>query len=676
MEKEVKLWTKMKMKAKKKKTASMQKKWSLVLLAISIIPLLGSTVFFTTYFSKVTKEDNEAIAETILDMNTSRLNEWLISKTSAVQELISLHPEFDTADPQTIFPAIRVLEDSDRQSEGYSVINKNGLLTNMLGLTAEMGTADYFMKAKETMQPAVADMTYLEPLSKYVISVVVPVAGADKQFAGAIAFSVTPEMMLEMSKDIKVADSGYGYVISSDGTYYAHYDTQRIGKNIAEYASSPDMKSAVDKILAGESGSETYKGEDGKETITYYKTVPGTDWKLVISAPESEIYAKVISAQMVAGIFFVSVVVVVVLLALYLTRLMVKPVSAVSKVVKRVAEGHLSERVPVTSNDEIGQMSEGINEMIDSLSGIVGMIDAAVAEVAISAKGLLGYANESSNTSAEIAEVIKEVAQGMEEQFKGSEQSARATEEMAIGLQRIAESSVNVSDQAESVNVEVENGYLGIQSTLEQMQVISTTAGQTSELIGALTEQSEQIGQIVDVISEISNQTGLLSLNASIEAARAGEHGRGFGVVANEVKKLAERTNTSIVHIVELIRQIQTSTANAAASMEKSITEIGDGMDKMNHVGAAFEHIRSSMREVSLQIQDVSAINEEMSAGTEEITASVSDMLTIARASAENSQLVAEASVEQRELMGKVVSEAEGLTAMMAELKEEVGRFR
>ncbi|MEK5450937.1 methyl-accepting chemotaxis protein [Paenibacillus sp. FSL R7-0331] len=676
MEKEVKLWTKMKMKAKTQKTASMQRKWSLIILAISIIPLLGSTLFFTAYFGGVTKEDSEANAKTILEMNTSRLNEWLMSKTSAVQELAAQHPEFDTSNPDTIFPAIKVIEDSDRQSEGYSVINKDGLLTNMLGLTAEMGTADYFLKAKETLQPAVADMSYLEPLSKYVISIVVPVTGADKQFAGAIAFSVTPEVMIEMSKDIKVADSGYGYVVSGDGTYYAHYDSQRIGKNIAEYAGGAEMKAALKRILAGQSGSETYKGEDGSQVITYFQNVPGTGWKLMINVPESEIYAKVKSAQMIAVIFLVVVILAVVLLALYLTKRMVKPVTAISQVVKKVAEGHLSERVAVTSNDEIGEMSKGINEMIESLSGIVGMIDAAVAEVAVSSKGLLKYANDSSNTSAEIAEVIREVAHGMEEQFKGSEQSARATEEMAIGLQRIAESSVNVSDQAESVNSEVEQGYLGIQSTLEQMKVISAAAGQTSELIATLTEQSGQIGQIVDVISEISNQTGLLSLNASIEAARAGEHGRGFGVVANEVKKLAERTNTSIVHIVELIRQIQSSTANAAASMDKSITEIGDGMDKMNHVGASFEHIRSSMREVSLQIQDVSAINEEMSAGTEEITASVTDMLTIAKASAENAELVAEASVEQKELMGKVVSEAEALTAMMAELKEEVGRYR
>lgn len=667
---------KMKRNETSRKSVSIQTKWSLVILAISIVPLLGATIFFMQYFGGVVKSDSEEMAQSILDMNTSRLGEWLQSKTSAVQELVAAHPEFDPSRPESIFPVVKVLEESDKQAEGYSVINKDGLLTNMLNLTADMGTADYFLKAKETLAPAVADMSFLEPLNKYIVPVIVPVVDGTQQFAGGVAFSVTPEIMNEMAKNIHVAETGYGYVISGKGEYYTYNDTTRIGKNMAEYAKAPELKKAVESILIRESGTETYIGEDGKEIITYFKTVPGTDWKLLINVPKSEIYAKVTSAQQLAILFGVIVILLVVLSSLYLTRRIVKPIVAVSSVMKRVADGRLGERVTVHSDDEIGQMSRSINHMIESLAGIVGKIDTTVVEVAVSAEGLLDYANQSSNTSAEIAVVIQEVADGMEEQFRGSEQSARATEEMAIGLQRIAESSVSVSDQAEAVSSEVENGYLEIQSTLAQMTVISSAAGQTAELIGTLSRQSEQIGQIVDVISEIANQTGLLSLNASIEAARAGEQGRGFGVVANEVKKLAERTNTSIVHIVEVIKQIQASTAGAAVSMEKSIAEIGDGMDKMKHVGAAFEHIRSSIREVSLQIQDVSAINEQMSAGTEEITASVSDMLTIARTSAGNAQAVAQASANQKEVMGKVVDSAAALNMMMSELKDEIEKFR
>ncbi|WP_083612258.1 methyl-accepting chemotaxis protein [Paenibacillus sp. P32E] len=667
---------KMKMKAKGRKSTSVQTKWSLVILAISIVPLLGTTIFLIQYFGGVTRSDSEELATKILEMNTSRIDEWLKGRTSAVQELIAQHPEFDTAKPESIFPVVKVLEESDTQSEGYSVINKEGLLTNTMNLTADMAKSAYFIKSKESLTPAVGDMSYLEPLKKYIIPLVVPVVDKQKQFTGGIAFSVTPDILKEMSKSIHVAESGYGYVVSGKGDYYAYSDMSRIGKNIADYAKEPEMKKAVTAILSRESGSETYTGEDGKTVITYFKTIPGTDWKLMINVPKSEIFAQVNSAQRLATILIIGIILIVSVISLYLTRMAVKPLVAISGVMKRVAGGHLSERVAVRSGDEIGQMSESINDTVTSLSGIVGTIDSTVLQVAAAAEGLLEYANQSSNTSAEIATVIQEVAHGMKEQFKGSEQSARATEEMAVGLQRIAESSVSVSDQAETVSAEVENGYLEIQSTLAQMTVITTTAGQTSELIQALTQQSEQIGQIVDVISEIANQTGLLSLNASIEAARAGEHGRGFGVVANEVKKLSERTNTSIINIVELIKQIQTSTTDAALSMDKSIAEIGDGMGKMKNVGTSFEHIRSSIREVSTQIQDVSAINEQMSAGTEEITASVSDMLTIAKDSAENAHAVSHASEEQMQLMKKVVSSAQSLNEMMSELKGEIEKFR
>ncbi|WP_246188042.1 methyl-accepting chemotaxis protein [Paenibacillus tengchongensis] len=655
---------------------SLQRKWSLVILAVTIVPLLGVMVFFMQYFGNVTKTDSEELTENILNMNSTRIEEWLKTRTMYVQDLIAQHPEFNPADPDTIFPAIKVLEDSDKDSEGYSVINKDGLLTNMLGMTADSSTADYFLEAKETLAPVVADMSFLEVLNKYIITVLVPVTDQERQFAGAIAFSVTPDVLLEMAKGIQVGKTGYGYVISGKGDYYAYTDMERIGKNITDFAAGPEMKKSLERMLSRESGTETYKGESGTVIQSYYKTVPGTDWKLVVDVPQSEIYAKMNSAQQLATIFIIVVVLLVVLLSLYLTKMLVKPIKAVSVVMKKVAEGRLSERVAVNSSDEIGQMGESINEMIASLAMIVGKIESTVAEVAVSADDLLNYATQSSYTSFEITEVVREVAQGMEEQFRGSEQSARATEEMAIGLQKIAESSAQVSDQTESVSGEVESGYVEIQSTLEQMSVISSSAAQTAELVNTLTGQAEQIGQIVDVISDISNQTGLLSLNASIEAARAGEHGRGFGVVAGEVKKLAERTNESIVHIVELVRQIQASTANAAVSMEKSIAEIGEGMGRMKHVGDAFEHIRSSMREVSMQIQDVSAVNQQMSAGTEEITASVSDMLTIAKSSSVNAQAVAEASTEQSGLMSKVVDSAKSLTLMMNELKSEVERFR
>lgn len=667
---------KLAMKVTKRKSMSIQFKWSFVILTLAIVPLLAATIFLLIYFSNVTRTDSEQLAQNTIEMHSSRMDEWVQTKTSAVEDLIAKHPEFDFNNPTSIFPVIKILEESDSEAEGYSVISKDGLLTNMLNLTADMANQDYFLKAKETHAPVMGKMSYLEQLDKYIIPIVVPIIDKDNQFNGGIVFSITPEILSDMSKDISMAETGYGYVISSDGVYHTHPDDSRVGKNITEYAKEQAIQKAVDTILSSGEGSETYKGENGEKVITYFKTIPGTDLKLLVTVPEKEIFAKVNSAQRTVVLFALAVILVIIFISLYLTRRIVKPIKAISSTMKKVSEGYLNERVAVQSGDEIGEMSQNINDMIQTLSGIVNKIDGAVEEVSTSSEEMLNSAEQSSYTSAEIATVIQEVAHGMEEQFRGSEQSARATEEMAIGLQRIAESSVSVSDQAETVSSEVESGYLEIKSTLQQMTVISSTANQTAEMIQKLTEQSEQIGHIVDVISEISNQTSLLSLNASIEAARAGEHGRGFGVVANEVKKLAERTNSSIVSIVELIGGIQSSTISASDSMKKSIEEIGDGMGKMQNVGVSFDHIRSSIREVSLQIQDVSAINEQMSAGTEEITASVADMLGIAKESAENAQAVAMASEEQTEIMKGVVASAQSLNQVMSVLKDEIEKFK
>ncbi|WP_249267763.1 methyl-accepting chemotaxis protein [Paenibacillus sp. FSL E2-0274] len=667
---------KMRKNVMKRKATSIQLKWSSVILAIAIVPLMVATIFLLDYFGNVTRTDSEQMAQDTINTNTFRMDEWLSNKTSSVKDLVSQHPEFDFTNPASIFPVIEVLEESDSETEGYSVISKDGQLTNMMNMTANVADASYFLKAKETHAPVLGEMSYLEQLDKYIIPIVVPVMDKDKQFMGGIVFSITPEVLAQMSNEITMADTGFGYVISNDGMYYTYPDVSRMGKKITDFAKEPALQKVVDKILSNKEGSETYKGEDGKKVITYFKTIPDTDLKLLVTVPEKEVFAKVTSAQRTAMFILLAVILVIIFVSLYLTRLIVRPIKAISSTMKKVAEGHLNERVKVQSGDEIGEMSQNINDMIETLSGIVNKIDTTVVEVTYSSEGMLKSAQRSSYTSAEVATVIQEVAQGMEEQFRGSEQSARATEEMAVGLQRIAESSAAVSDQAETVNSEVESGYLEIQSTLQQMAVISSTANQTAEMIGKLSEQSEQIGQIVDVISEISNQTSLLSLNASIEAARAGEHGRGFGVVANEVKKLAERTNSSIISIVELIGGIQSSTTSAADSMKKSIEEIGDGMGKMQNVGVSFDHIRSSIREVSSQIQDVSAINEEMSAGTEEITASISDMLGIAKESAENAQAVSLASAEQTEIMKDVVSSAESLNEVMSVLKEEIEKFK
>lgn len=227
---------KMRKNVTKRKATSIQLKWSSVILAIAIVPLMVATIFLLDYFGNVTRTDSEQMAQDTINTNTFRMDEWLSNKTSSVKDLVSQHPEFDFTNPASIFPVIEVLEESDSETEGYSVISKDGQLTNMMNMTANVADASYFLKAKETHAPVLGEMSYLEQLDKYIIPIVVPVMDKDKQFMGGIVFSITPEVLAQMSNEITMADTGFGYVISNDGMYYTYPDVSRMGKKITDYA--------------------------------------------------------------------------------------------------------------------------------------------------------------------------------------------------------------------------------------------------------------------------------------------------------------------------------------------------------------------------------------------------------------------------------------------------------
>lgn len=663
------------MKGKKGLLNSIYVKWTALLLAISILPLLASIYFFTTYFGNLLQQDNEQIANQALEFNLERVDEWIGTKVGAVSDLIAQHEEFRTMDSDTIFPILNILDQSDNQSEGYSLIDKNGLLQNMLGMSSDMSTADYFLKAKETKTYSVADMSYLEALDLHIIPLIVPITDANGEFLGGVAFSVTPKVLGDMGNKIKLGETGYAYFISGDGVYYSHSDMSRIGKNVAEFEDTPEQAKAFQTILEQEQGMVSYK-EEGKALLSYFGTVPNTNWKLIITVPEQEITGKLTQANQLITIILIASIIVVTFIALFFSRRIVRPILRISQIVRIVAEGDLKQHVEVKSRDEIGQMSEGINLMISNMAGIVQQINTTIGRVSASSSELLQSANHSAQAAGEIATSIQDVAASANTQLQSAEQSSRAMEEMSVGVQRISETASGVSGQSEHVTSEVESGFTELQTAITQMNKIGQSSMETASKIKTMEEHSEQIGQIVDVISEISRQTSLLALNASIEAARAGEQGRGFAIVASEVKKLAEQTNNSIESISEIVKEIQSFSSVIVDATEHNNEEIASGIEHIRQVGERFQHIRLSIREVSNQMQDVSATTQQLSAGSEEITASVEDMFSTAKESAGNAHAVSEASERQNEIMDSFVQSFKTLDEMMTALKQQIQVFK
>ena len=290
--------------------------------------------------------------------------------------------------------------------------------------------------------------------------------------------------------------------------------------------------------------------------------------------------------------------------------------------VKDVAEGEgdLRKRLEVTAEDEIGELAKWFNTFMDKLHDIL-------LQVRSNTESLAG-------AGIEIAESSREQTQGVETQRGQTDQVATAMQEMASTVQQVSENSNNASAASQKASETARQGGKIVEETLSRMRAIADSVSGTAKRVQELGKRSDQIGQIIGVIDEIADQTNLLALNAAIEAARAGEQGRGFAVVADEVRKLAERTSTATKEITKMIRNIQADTKNAVTAMEAGTKEVELGVESTTLAGSALTEIISTNEHVNEMIAHIATAATQQSAATEQINTSIEQIAKITSNSA------------------------------------------
>lgn len=355
-----------------------------------------------------------------------------------------------------------------------------------------------------------------------------------------------------------------------------------------------------------------------------------------------------------------------------------RPLFLLNRKMKEIAagEGDLTASIDLRSRDEIGELAGSFNLMMSKLRDLIASIQNHMESVAVNARELQSVTVQATAATESISGSMQEVAGGAEAQLQRSEDGLRALEELAAGVQRVAGMTSEFAMATSSTSCQAEAGNLRIRETVEQMERIQGAVAQSSEVITRLGNRSEEIREIVNVITEIAGQTNLLALNASIEAARAGEHGRGFAVVANEIRRLADQTDQSVQQIGSLIDRIVAETSQAVDSMKRGSGEVEAGVRNIHETGTVFERILTEIRGVDSQIQDVSATAQEMSAISQEVTASVSETTHIARRSSGHTQHVAALTEEQLASMEEVAASAESVSHAASKVREQLGRFK
>ncbi|MCF5386615.1 HAMP domain-containing protein [Pseudomonas syringae] len=321
-----------------------------------------------------------------------------------------------------------------------------------------------------------------------------------------------------------------------------------------------------------------------------------------------------------------------ILAAWVITRQITTPLQETLEVVERVASGDLSRNLKVDRKDELGKLQATIQRMTVSLRELVGGIRDGVTQIASAAE--------------ELSAVTEQTSAGVNSQKVETDQVATAMHEMTATVQEVARNAEEASEAAVTADRQARDGERVVNEAIAQIERLASAVGNSSEAMGALKQESDKIGSVLDVIKSVAEQTNLLALNAAIEAPRAGKAGRGFAVVADEVRSLAQRTQKSTEEIEALIARLQSGTQQATTVMDSSRELSTSSVELTRRAGGSLANITKTVSSIQAMNQQIAAAAEEQSATAEEINRSIINVRDVSEQTSAASEETAASSVE------------------------------
>lgn len=363
------------------------------------------------------------------------------------------------------------------------------------------------------------------------------------------------------------------------------------------------------------------------------------------------------------------------LLGYWMTRSIRKPIDTLLGVSERMGRGDLSQEIKISRKDELGVLGDSFEKMRINLLHLIEKVKQSTDSLSNLSVQIQHHATTTGESSQRVHEGLQAGAEKSREQSEKTTNDATVIKEMALGLQQVASSIDTIGIHSIEMEQASTGGAVVVKSAVEKISHVQEQVHRSFETMRKLSELSREIEDVVITIKTISEETNLLSLNASIEAARAGDAGRGFAVVAQEVRKLADNSIHEVEHVREVVTKIQAGTEEAIRSNQLWINEMDEGQQKVSETGKTFADIQSWIHKINLSIQDVSASVEELAAGSNEIDNSIHRIEQFSSDSAHSSQEFAAISEEQIRSMDDVASSVKQLFEITQEMKAAVNRF-
>jgi methyl-accepting chemotaxis protein len=329
----------------------------------------------------------------------------------------------------------------------------------------------------------------------------------------------------------------------------------------------------------------------------------------------------------------------------YLIRSIIRPINELLTEAERLGKGDFSVQIDESGKDEFGDLAHELNQAVNKISGAIHDVKSAVGSLASSSEELSGSAAH--------------IANGSKEQSNRTSQVAASSHELSSAIADIARNVSGAAEAAKKANEAASRVSGIVEETITSINGIADTTRETSQVVAILGSRSQDVGNIIKVIEDIADQTNLLALNAAIEAARAGEQGRGFAVVADEVRKLAEKTTIATKEIGETIGIIQQDTVKALSSMDDELNAVEKGVRFTKDASAALKEIVAQVEELSLIIQQMAATTEEQSTAADQISSDIEAVSEIIKGTSSGAEQIARASRD----IAQLASDLQSITA-------------
>ncbi|UGB31314.1 methyl-accepting chemotaxis protein [Metabacillus sp. B2-18] len=504
-----------------------------------------------------------------------------------------------------------------------------------------------------------------------------PIYGNDGKVVGVASGGHQIESLMNIISNVSLGESGYVTIFTKDGTIVAGQNKEDVlNKKMADYKNS-DLDKLVDTSMNGETGViET--DINGENSLVFYSKASEMDWGIMISVPTKEAYAD---AQSLLN-YFIAITVIFILISAvinyFINNNSLKPIKEVNEKIEELAnnEGDLTQRLNINRRDEVGKLATNFNALLDSLQDLMGGILNKGKVVSESTLILSESAEEMVQTTGIVTENVQQAAELSTEQERGNKKNLESINDITKGVSDIKDHSSVVSVKTKNAYKEVEEANEQIKTLMHQMTDIQKSVQSSSMIVKKLGNRSSEIGNIVEMITDITAQTNLLALNASIEAARAGEHGKGFAVVANEVKKLAEQSAQSANQISELVNEILAETSHAVVQIESSTDQFGTGMQKLEGVNDRLQLVHQSSEESSYEVDKIFIEIENLLSKVKDVEHVIKDNSQKSMESSNYIREVAASSEEQLLSIQDITTSIEKTAQFGEELRELLNRFK